>query len=49
VIGKRGGRQKMKKLPRIVTQVMAKEWLEKELPPRMQQQYKHGNDSSGLN
>jgi len=30
-------------------QVMAKEWLEKELPPRMQQQYKHGNNSSGLN
>ena len=30
-------------------QVMAKEWSEKELPPRMQQRYKHGNDSSGLN
>jgi len=30
-------------------QVMAKEWSEKELPLRMQQRYKHGSDSSGLN
>jgi len=30
-------------------QVMAKEWSEKELPLRMQQQYKHGSNSSGLN
>jgi len=27
---------------------MAKEWSEKKLPPRMQQQYAHGNDSSRL-
>ena len=27
---------------------MAKEWSEKKLPPRMQQQYVHGNDSSKL-
>ena len=28
--------------------VMAKEWSEKKLPPRMQQQYVHSNDSSKL-
>jgi len=27
---------------------MAKEWLEKKLPPKMQQWYVHGNDSSRL-
>jgi hypothetical protein len=27
---------------------MAKEWSEKKLPPRMQQRYAHGNDSSRL-
>jgi hypothetical protein len=27
---------------------MAKEWSEKKLPPRMQQRYVHGNDSSRL-
>jgi len=28
--------------------VMAKEWSEKKLPPKMQQWYVHGNDSSRL-
>jgi len=28
--------------------VMAKEWSEKALPPRMQQRYAHETDSSGL-
>jgi hypothetical protein len=33
---------------RQMYKAMAKEWLEKKLPPRMQQRYAHGNDSSRL-
>ena len=40
-----------KMLPKSLLQryhVMAKEWLEKPLPPRMQQRYAYKTDSSGI-
>jgi len=48
---KRARSKVAKNLPKSLCQryhVMAKEWSEKVLPPRMQQRYAHRTNSSGL-